>query len=89
MDTPYPDELNLQLNATPKTTHSLLECESVTGIVEISDDVFTVAVGYFSLAAEPVKGSKSTWRFAFDEPALDDVKIQKIADSPQATFLKH
>jgi len=66
---------------------------SVSGITEVSPDVFAVAVGNFSIAtASSVKGSFSVWKVDFNsniEEQSGNVEptVAKVVDIPEAVFL--
>jgi len=70
---------------------------SVSGITEVSPDVFAVAVGNFSIATgSSVKGSYSVWKVDFNSKFNSNIKEQndnvvpavaKVVDIPEAILL--
>lgn len=88
LNTPHLDQLNpFRGNATPVTIHTFPDVLSVLGIAEIAPDVFTVAVGNFSITAGASAGSFGVREVVFKEPTENTVDVHTVADIPAADFL--
>ncbi|KAF2167254.1 hypothetical protein M409DRAFT_22681 [Zasmidium cellare ATCC 36951] len=70
----------------PETVYNFPNATSVTGIAEIDHDVFTTAVGNFSLAGGgSTAGSWSVWKTDFSN-GYGRAVVDKIVDLPDLTF---
>lgn len=76
-------------DTTPVLIHTFPSATSLTGIVELQNDVFYVVTGIFSRdTLESTKGSFSVWKVDFCHPDREDEpEVTKVTDIPDAAFL--
>ncbi|KAK3665386.1 hypothetical protein LTR22_003616 [Elasticomyces elasticus] len=87
LNVPHLDQLSpFKPNATPQTIYSFPNALTVSGIAEISADVFAMAVGNFTLTGGPQQGSFSIWSVGFTTHGTL-LEAHKITELPQASFL--
>lgn len=73
-------------NPSPKLVHTFSETTSMTGIIEVSPDVFAVATG--NITWEEFEGYKGTWSvWTIDFRGSETPAITKITSIPEVTLL--
>jgi hypothetical protein len=82
----------LAINPNSKTASTLLKfpapITSVTGITEISPDLFALGVGQYDLAKGPVQGSWEIWTFSLaDGASAAQSSLRLICKTPDASLV--